>query len=140
MFTKKCLFAAVLGVAALASGSALAGTVTGTVTYEGKVPNLKPITMDADPSCAKKHTTPVPSDTLLLGDGNTMGNILVRVVGGLPAGKTWPAPTTPAVLDQNGCRYEPHVLARLPSRSGDAPHRCQPCPRGPRHRRLQHHA
>lgn len=112
MFTKKSLFAAaaVLCAASLAAGSAAAGTITGTVTYEGKVPALKPIAMDADPNCAKKHTTPVPSDMLLLGDGNTMGNILVRVVGGLPAGKTYPAPTTPAVLDQNGCRYEPHVL------------------------------
>src|SRR5262245_36602000 len=102
--------AAVLCATAFGAGVASAGTITGTVTYEGKVPTLKPIAMDADPVCAKKHTTPVPSDVLLLGDGNTMGNILVRVVGGLPAGKTWPAPTQPAVMDQNGCRYEPHII------------------------------
>ena len=105
----------VLAVAALAgaaflAGTASAATITGTVKYEGKVPNLKPITMDADPNCAKKHSGPVPSDMLVLGDGGTMGNILVRVVGGLPAGKTWPAPQEPAVMDQNGCHYEPHVL------------------------------
>lgn len=102
--------AVVLSLAGLVAGHAVAGTISGTVTYEGKVPSLKPIAMDADPACAKKHTGPVPSDVLLLGEGNTMGNILVRVVGGLPAGKTWPAPTTPAVMDQKGCRYEPHVL------------------------------
>src|SRR5580765_3711486 len=90
--------------------AALAGTITGTVTYTGKVPNLKPIAMDADPNCAKKHTTPQPSDVLVMGDGNTMGNILVRVTKGLPAGKTYPAPTTPVVMDQNGCHYEPHVI------------------------------
>lgn len=112
MLTKRNMLAvtAILSLAFVATGSAFAGTITGTVTYEGKVPNLKPIAMDADPSCAKKHTTPQPSDVLVLGDGNTMANILVRVVGGLPAGKTWPAPKEPAVLDQNGCRYEPHVL------------------------------
>jgi len=112
MLTKRNILsaAAILGLAVVATGSAFAGTITGTVTYEGKVPNLKPIAMDADPNCAKKHTTPQASDVLVLGDGNTMANILVRVVGGLPAGKTWPAPKEPAVMDQNGCRYEPHVL------------------------------
>ncbi len=65
--------------------------------------------MDADPACAKKHTTPVPSETLVLGSGNTMGNIIVYVSKGLPAGKTYPAPKTPVTLDQNGCQYKPHV-------------------------------
>jgi plastocyanin len=102
------LAAALLAVSA--SGLAQAGSVTGTVTYEGKVPALKPIAMDADPNCAKKHTSPQPSDILVLGPGNTMANIMVRVVGGLPTGKTWPAPTTPAVMDQKGCHYEPHVF------------------------------
>ena len=95
----------------LTAGPVLAGTVTGTVTYDGKVPNLKPIAMDADPNCAKKHTSPVPSDLLLLGDGNAMGNILVHVTSGLPAGKTWPASKDPVVMDQNGCMYSPHVMA-----------------------------
>jgi plastocyanin len=97
--------------AVLAGGSLYAGNVTGTVTYEGKIPALKPIAMDADPNCAKKHAgAPQPSDILVLGQGNTMANIMVRVVGGLPAGKTFPAPTTPAVMDQKGCHYEPHVF------------------------------
>ncbi len=47
---------------------------------------------------------------LVLGPGNTMANILVYVSKGLPAGKTWPVPTTPVVVDQNGCMYTPHVM------------------------------
>ncbi len=86
-----------------------ASSVTGTVTFEGKAPPLKPLTMDADPACAKKHSGPVPSEMLVLGSGNTMGNILVWVSKGLPAGKTWPAPKTPVTLDQKGCQYVPHV-------------------------------
>ena len=39
-----------------------------------------------------------------------MGNILVFVSKGLPAGKTFPVPKTPVVLDQNGCVYKPHVM------------------------------
>jgi plastocyanin len=93
------------------SASAFAGTVNGTVTYDGKVPNLKPLAMDADPVCASKHKEPVPNQMLELGkSGNTMGNILVRVTSGLPAGKTYPAPKDPVVMDQNGCIYQPHVF------------------------------
>jgi plastocyanin len=89
---------------------ALAATITGTVTYDGKVPNLRPLAMDADPVCAAKHKEPVPNQMLELGSGNTMGNILVRVTGGLPAGKTYPPPKDPVVMDQNGCMYQPHVF------------------------------
>jgi plastocyanin len=53
------------------------------------------------------------NEMLVLGTGNTMGNIIVWVSKGLPAGKTYPAPTTPAVLDQNGCQYKPHVMALM---------------------------
>jgi plastocyanin len=92
-------------------GTAGAGTITGTVTYDGKVPNLKPLAMDADPVCASKHKEPVPNQMLELGkSGNTMGNIIVRVTKGLPAGKTYPPPKDPVVMDQNGCIYQPHVF------------------------------
>ena len=96
-------------VAVLISGLTLAGSVTGTVKYEGAVPKLPPIRMDADPGCAKKHDSPVKSEALVLGDGNTIGNIFVRVKSGVPA-KDYPAPKEPVVVDQQGCRYIPHVL------------------------------
>ena len=101
---------------ALAIGfvSAHAATITGTVTYEGKVPNLKPIDMAADANCAKMHAgAPQPSDLLVLGPGNTMANVMVSVVSGLPAGKTWPAPKDPVVMDQKGCHYQPHVFGLM---------------------------
>lgn len=95
-----------------AATSAFAGaTVTGTITYDGKIPNLKPLAMDADPACASKHSAPVANEALKLGSGNTMGNIIVSVKSGLPAGKTYPAPTEAFVMDQSGCQYKPHVFA-----------------------------
>ena len=87
-----------------------ASTITGTVVFAGKAPALRPIAMDAEPVCAKKHAGPAPNESLVLGSGNTMANIMVWVSKGLPAGKTYPAPTTPVVLDQNGCTYVPHVM------------------------------
>jgi hypothetical protein len=65
-----------------------ASTINGTVTFAGKAPTLKPLAMDADPACAKMHKGPVPAEMLVLGGGNTMGNILVWVSKGLPAGKS----------------------------------------------------
>ena len=107
-----CLAAGLVAVAVAVSPSMAlaASSVTGTVSFDGKAPTLKPLAMDADPACAKKHTKPVPNEMLALGSGNTMGNILVWVSKGLPAGKTWPAPKTPVVLDQKGCVYKPHVM------------------------------
>jgi plastocyanin len=103
--------AAALFAFSLSPGVALAASsITGTVVFDGKAPALRPLAMDADPTCAKKHTGPVPNEMLVLGTGNTMGNILVWVSKGLPAGKTWPAPKTPVVIDQNGCLYKPHVM------------------------------
>ncbi len=87
-----------------------ASSITGVVTFDGKAPTLPPLAMAADPACAKKHSTPVASEMLILGSGSTMGNIMVCVSKGLPSGKTFPAPKTPVVFDQNGCQYKPHVI------------------------------
>jgi plastocyanin len=101
---------AALGAAVfVAAQAAQAGTISGSAVYDGKVPALKPLSVAAEPMCAKKHPT-VPNEALVLGTGNSMANVLVRVVSGLPAGKTYPAPTTPVTMDQVGCQYVPHVM------------------------------
>src|SRR5688500_16719599 len=56
-----------------------ASTVTGIITFAGKPPALKPLAMDADPACAKKHAKPVPAEMLVLGSGNAMANVIVWV-------------------------------------------------------------
>jgi plastocyanin len=99
---------AVLGSPGIAGAAA---TITGTITFAGKAPAIKPLAMDADPACAKLHGgKPVPGEMLVLGNGNTMANIMVWVSKGLAAGKTYPAPKTPVTLDQHGCQYVPHVM------------------------------
>ena len=94
------------------AGTATAGSITGTAVFEGKVPALKPLAVAAEPMCAKKHPT-VPNEMLVLGSGNSMANVVVRVVSGLPAGKSYPAPTTPVTMDQVGCQYVPHVIGLM---------------------------
>ena len=100
---------ALAAIVVLVAGPAVAGSVTGTVKYEGRVPNLPSIKMDADPGCAKKHSTAPKNEMLVLGSDNTMGNVLVRVRSG--ATGDYSAPKDAVALDQNGCQYVPHVLA-----------------------------
>jgi len=105
------VLALVLGL--LAGNVAFAGSVTGTVTYDDQVPPpgagpFKAIKMDADPTCAAKHQEPVPSGQLVLGSGNTLANVFVQVKN--PPQKTYTAPSQPAIIDQNGCMYQPRVI------------------------------
>ena len=83
-------------------------SITGTVKFDGQAPNFKEIKMDADPICVAQHKDPVFPQTLVLGDGNTMGSVFVYIKNA-PASTT-PAPTDPIVVDQKGCNYSPHVI------------------------------
>ena len=101
------LFTAVVFSAAFAS-QALAGSLSGTVKFEGEAPNFKEIKMDADPICVTHHKEPAFPQTLLLGSGNTMGNVFVFVKN--PPAGDYKAPADPVVVDQKGCTYSPHVF------------------------------
>src|SRR5947207_1759338 len=86
------------------------GTLTGTAKYEGETPKLKRIKMDADPICLSKHNgQEVVPPTVVLGEGNTLGNVFVYIKSGLSS-QTYPPATKEAVIDQGGCQYHPHVL------------------------------
>ncbi|MBI2425953.1 MAG: TonB-dependent receptor [Candidatus Hydrogenedentes bacterium] len=100
-----------LGLALLfAPGFAEAGNITGKVTFEGPAPEMKPIALSADASCVAMHTDkPLLSEVLVLGEGQSMANVLVSVTAGLPE-KDYPLPSEPVVLTQEGCRYAPHVI------------------------------
>jgi len=110
-YKRVCSGLALATIVVLIAGPSFAGRVNGTVKYEGEVPNLKPIQMDADPGCMKKHASPPQNEMLVLGSGNTMGNVLVRVRSG--ATGDFSAPKEAVALDQNGCQYVPHVLAMM---------------------------
>lgn len=83
-------------------------TIAGKVTFEGKVPPLPKLKMDADPACAQQHSEPVTAQNLVVSNKGVQYAFVV-VTSGLPAGE-YPAPKTPAVIDQAGCMYAPHVL------------------------------
>jgi plastocyanin len=96
---------ALAATVALPTAGLAGGTVKGKVSYTGAPPAPTKLAMDADPVCAAAHTTPVMSQELVVNDGG-LANVFIYI-DGAPAK---PAPTTPAVIDQKGCQYTPHVL------------------------------
>jgi plastocyanin len=93
---------------AVLGAPAFAGTIKGTVIYEGQGPERTEVVRDTDPYCAK---TKQLSDDVIVTKGK-LKDVLVRVKNGT-MGKTT-APTTPIVLDQKGCQYIPHVVGMQP--------------------------
>ena len=85
---------------------ATAGAVTGHVTFSGQAPAPTPISMASDPRCPMTGATAQP---VMVGANGSLQNAFVYVKDGLGNLK-FPVPTTPVVLDQNGCQYSPHVF------------------------------
>lgn len=100
--------ALVLAGGFLSSTAADAGSITGKIIYDDKVPNLRPINMDADPACASKHDSPVYPEILVLSSDKGLANVFVQVKNA--PGGNHSVPSTPVVIDQKGCLYEPHVV------------------------------
>jgi len=85
-------------------------SVHGKVHFEGKTPVAKPISMAADPVCAKQHLSPIMSQEIMTDDKGDLQNVIVFVSEGLGDQKFDP-PSQPAVVEQKGCMYLPHVMA-----------------------------
>ncbi len=108
-----------IALCSLAASAAFGGSVTGTITYDDRVPPpgkgpFKPVDMAADPDCASKHSGGAPpSGQLVLGNGtgSGLGNVFVQVKGA-PA-SAGAAPGDPVIIDQNGCMYEPRVSGAM---------------------------
>ena len=107
-----CLAVALVAAASWPRVTFAASTITGTVTFDGKAPALKPLAMDADPACAKKHTAPAPSEMLVLGSANSMANVMVYVYEGGPGRQD-----VSRSQDAGGSRSE--RLSVRPARDGD---------------------
>ena len=96
---------------ALAAGFGLASVsladITGNVKFEGEAPEPAQIDMSAVKECAAQHPDGAIDETLLVADGK-LANVVVSVKADNLQGDV---PKEPAVLDQKGCQYHPHVIA-----------------------------
>lgn len=88
---------------------ATAGNVTGSITLEGTPPAAETIRMNSDPTCVAEAGDDTQSEYYVVGDSGGLGNVFVYVSEGLE-GRSFPTPSEPVLLDQDGCRYRPHVF------------------------------
>jgi Carboxypeptidase regulatory-like domain len=88
------------------------GKISGTVKLDGTAPHMRPIDMSKDPYCVKVHqNSPVHLDTVEVGSGGGLENVVLYISQGLPASAENEVPSAVPVFDQKGCMYIPHVLA-----------------------------
>ena len=84
-----------------------AGSLKGHVKFDGKPPKKKTLRMDADPVCGSAHSGPVYTESFKVNDAGDLAECLiwlrnVEYSGGISE--------EPAVIDQKGCIYIPHVF------------------------------
>jgi plastocyanin len=87
---------------------ATAGAVEGTIHLAGKAPARIEIDMAQDPACAMSTQGANYSEGTVA-KGGKLQNVFIYVKDGLGE-KNYAPSNTPVVLDQQGCRYTPHVL------------------------------
>ena len=99
--------AAPAAVAAPAFDPATAGNLSGMVMFEGELPEAEELRMNSDPNCAELATNTL-SNAFVGSDGH-LGNVFMYVKEGLE-GQRFPAPSESVAINQQGCRYTPHVM------------------------------
>tara|TARA_B100000902_G_C27133587_1_gene824923 strand:- start:48 stop:758 length:711 start_codon:yes stop_codon:yes gene_type:complete len=87
-----------------------AGNLNGHVSYDGKPPKKKRLKMDADPVCGSSHSSAVYSENFKMAEDGSMADALVYLKNVSYSGGI---PNEPAILDQKGCIYEPHVFGMV---------------------------
>jgi len=79
-------------------------SVNGTVKLDGAAPKPAKIDMSQDPACKGTNTAET-----IVAEGGNLANVFVYVKDGL-GDRTFAVPTAAVTIDQQGCKYHPHVL------------------------------
>jgi hypothetical protein len=85
------------------SSSAYAGSVKGTVLFEGEPPVQETVKRDSDPKCSKEK-----ADEKVVVNKGKLRDVVVRIKNGTAG--THKAPATTAFIDQKDCMYTPRVV------------------------------
>lgn len=90
------------------------GVIAGQVWFGGVAPAAMPLAMaNLMPQCVKLHGGPILDESLVVSRDGALANVVVSVSDGLSSWlpEEFPPPAAPAVLDQKGCVFSPHVVA-----------------------------
>src|SRR5262245_46608067 len=55
------------------------GSISGKVAFAGPKPEVKTLSMDATPSCARQHKGPIYSEEVVLNSNGTLKNVIVKI-------------------------------------------------------------
>jgi plastocyanin len=91
-----------------APGATGTASISGKITFEGPVPPAEMVKLSSDAACAGSHPNGMSREDLLVSPEKGLANVFVYVKEGI--GGSYPVPSTPVVLDQRGCSYQPHVF------------------------------
>ena len=95
---------------AIPAGQAIgSATIAGRAVFQGTPPERRVIKMFGEAAC-RPHGDGALGEELIVNPDGSLRNVLVHVVGGL-GDRVFAAPAAPAVMDQAGCIFIPHVLA-----------------------------
>ena len=92
-----------LALLCMSASAASAGSVKGTVLYEGEPPVQETLKRDSDPKCSKDKT-----DEAVVVNKGKLRDVVVRIKNGTAGKHTAPAATV--LLDQKDCMYTPRVV------------------------------
>ena len=81
-----------------------AGTIAGTISFDGTAPVLKALKIEKDVKVCAVHEK--YKEDVVVGESGGLKNVVVYI-DGIKSGKEW---ETKYTLDQNGCWFEPHVV------------------------------
>ena len=92
---------------------ATAATIVGVVKLDGVAPKAAMIDMSQDPACKGTNT----AENVVASGGN-LANVFVYVKEGL-GDRTFDVPKEAVTIDQQGCKYHPHVLGVMTGQNID---------------------
>jgi len=95
----------------VAIDSATTGSISGTVHFNGAAPAPIKVDMSFDPACAMSPRGENTVSPIAAKDGK-LANVFVYVKVA-PFLADWALPKEHVVVDQVGCRYEPHVVGAM---------------------------
>ena len=87
------------------------GSIAGTITVEGEIPEAEKIVPDKDEQ-ADRCGAQIADDSLIVNASNKGVKDALVYIEGIASGKEMKVSTkvAPAILDQKGCMFTPHVL------------------------------
>jgi plastocyanin len=82
--------------------------LSGRITISGNVPKPLFIDQSADPVCSEAN--PDARTEWVVANKGMLANVFIYVKGEALQAYTFDLPSSPAMLEHKGCRYEPHML------------------------------